>query len=153
MGFDLTTLLRICEDLRDEVAMPIRSGAYWQLCWFWTAGAAAKWRRFPSGPCKAFGKRIFLRKGEPLPSGVTAAFNARPENVISTCRETGESDLMDWFDTDRRVRLDEEVIGLGGYGFTLTVLSSEALAEPDGEDEDDEEAMNHRWTPRFAYGR
>jgi hypothetical protein len=60
---------------------------------------------------------------------------------------------MDWFDTDRHVRLDEEVIGLGRYGFTLTVLSSESLAESDDEDEDDEEETVERWTPRFAYGR
>jgi hypothetical protein len=35
----------------------------------------------------------------------------------------------------------------------LTILSSEALAEPDDDGEEDEEAVIDRWTPRFAYGR
>lgn len=109
---------------------------------------------FPSDEFKRLGSHIFLRKGDPLPSGVTAAFNAQPENVVLARRSAGECDLMDWFDTDRHALLDEEVLGLGRYGFTLTVLSSEALADPDDQNSDgDEEALVDRWTPRFAYGR
>ncbi len=50
--------------------------------------------------------------------------------------------------------LDEEVVGLGSYGFTLTVLSSDELAEdPYDEDFAEEEALIESWTPRFARGR
>ena len=108
---------------------------------------------FSSDAFKSLGTRIFLRKGDPLPAGVTAAFNARSGNVTAARRSAGECDLKDWFDTDRHARLDEEVIGIGRYGFTLTILSSEALAEPDDDGEEDEEAVIDRWTPRFAYGR
>ncbi|HEY0026778.1 MAG TPA: hypothetical protein VGC35_02815 [Allosphingosinicella sp.] len=51
------------------------------------------------------------------------------------------------------VRLDEEVIGLGSYGFTLTVFSSEDLPEEPDEEEDEEKTLEERWRPRFAYGR
>ncbi len=151
----LEGICRLAEDARVSLtAAAIRAAecASFPLCIIVSSGAEVRYA-FPSDAFKALGKHIFLRKGEPLPSGVTATFNSRPENVVAARRVTGESDLIDWFDTDRRAHLDEEVIGLGRYGFTLTVLSSEALFEPDDEDENDEEAINDSWTPRFAYGR
>lgn len=151
----LDGICRLAEDARVSLtAAAIRAAecATFPLCIIVSSGAEVRYA-FPSGAFKGLGKRIFLKKGDPLPAGATAAFNARLENVMAGRRATGECDLMDWFDTDRHARLDEEVIGLGRYGFTLTVLSSEALPEPDDEDEDDEEATVERWTPRFAYGR
>lgn len=64
----------------------------------------------------------------------------------------GACSLQHWFDTDRNPSLDEEVIGLGGYGLTLAVLSSEDL-EADPDDGDEEEALEESWAPKFAYGR
>jgi hypothetical protein len=61
--------------------------------------------------------------------------------------------LRDWFDTSRDGGLDEEVIGLGKYGLTLTVLSSEAFTQEDDEPDDEEETLVESWTPRFAYRR
>lgn len=151
----LEGICRLAEDARVSMtAAAIRAAecATFPLCIVVSCGNEVRYA-FTSDAFKALGKRLFLRKGDPLPCGVTATFNSRTENVLAARRATGESDLMDWFDTDRRLRLDEEVIGLGRYGFTLTILSSEALAEPDDEDEDYEDAMNDRWTPRFAYGR
>jgi len=52
---------------------------------------------------------------------------------------TTECGLTDWFDTERSMRFDEEVIGLGKYGFTLTVLSCDALATPNVDEGDNEE--------------
>lgn len=50
--------------------------------------------------------------------------------------------------------MDEEVIGLGAYGFTLTVLSSEELADdPDDEAYEEEASLIESWTPKFARGR
>jgi hypothetical protein len=65
----------------------------------------------------------------------------------------GETSLSEWFDGPVAVRLDEEVIGLGSYGFTLTVFSSEDLPEEPDEEEDEEKTLEERWRPRFAYGR
>jgi hypothetical protein len=86
--------------------------------------------------------------------GATRAFNAVRANVAAAKQTVDSSRLSDWFDTDGDAALDEEIIGLGTYGLTLTVLSSEDLQKPqnDDEEETDEEAIE-RWTPRFAYGR
>jgi hypothetical protein len=46
--------------------------------------------------------------------------------------------------------LDEELIGLGNYGFTLTVLSTE---EPALTSEEEDAELETSWTPKFAYGR
>jgi hypothetical protein len=151
----LEGICRLAEDARVSLtAAAIRAAecVSFPLCIIVSSGTEVRYA-FPSSAFKGLGKRIFIKKGDPLPAGVTAAFNARPENVAAARRVTGECDLMDWFDTDRHVPLDEEVIGLGRYGFTLTVLSSEVLTDTGEEDEDDEEATLERWTPRFAYGR
>lgn len=151
----LEGICRLAEDARVSLtAAAIRAAecASFPLCIIVSSGNQVRYA-FPSDAFKALGKRLFLRKGDPLPYGVTATFNSRTEDVLAARRATGESDLMDWFDTDRHLRLDEEVIGLGRYGFTLTILSSEALVDPDDEDTDDDDALNDRWTPRFAYGR
>lgn len=152
----LEGICRLAADARVSLtAAAIRAAecASFPLCIIVSNGPEVRYA-FPSDAFKGLGKRIFLRKGDLLPAGVTAAFNAEPENVVAARRSTGECDLIDWFDTDRHARLDEEVLGLGRYGFTLTVLSSEALADPDDEDDnEDEKAIVDRWTPRFAYGR
>jgi Zn-dependent peptidase ImmA (M78 family) len=108
---------------------------------------------FTSQSFKSLGKLAFLRKGASLPVGATRSFNADAENVLRAERAVGEANLATWFDGPGRIALDEEIIGLGKYGYTLTVLTSEALPEDplDGEDEDAE--LERRWTPRFAYGR
>ena len=110
---------------------------------------------FPSDSFKNLGKNIFLRKGAGLPgNSTTARFNALASNVAMGRQAIGECHLRDWFDTDRNPALDEQVVGLGSYGLTLTVLSSDALAvDPDQDDDDDEAALNESWTPKFAWGR
>lgn len=152
----LEGICRLAADARVSLtAAAIRAAecASFPLCIIVSSGTEVRYA-FPSDAFKRLGKRIFLRKGDSLPAGVTAAFNAQPENVIAGRRATGECDLMDWFDTDRHTPLDEEVIGLGSYGFTLTVLSSDAMVEQDDEEDNEgEEAVIERWTARFAYGR
>lgn len=108
---------------------------------------------FLSDGFKKLKPRAFPRKGDLLPESITRAFNADPGNVVSGRRMTGETSLSEWFDGPVGVRLDEEVIGLGRYGFTLTVFSSEELPEDPDEEEDEEAALEERWRPRFAYGR
>jgi hypothetical protein len=80
---------------------------------------------FLSDRFKALGKLAFLRKGSPLPDTVTRRFNADPDKVLYGKRDCENTNLADWFDGPRRIALDEQVIGLGRYGYTLAVLSSE----------------------------
>lgn len=110
---------------------------------------------FMSEGFKALGKPLaFLRKGSPLPLSATRDFNSNPDNVRFRKRETIETNLADWFDGPGHIRLDEEIVGLGSFGYTLTVFSSDALAEdPDDEDADEEARLIESYTPKFAYGR
>ena len=109
---------------------------------------------FPSTDFKKLGKRVFLRKGSPLPTtSTTRAFNADNTNVLKARQHVAETTLGEWFDNGSNLPLDEEIVGLGDYGFTLTVLSSEALQSgPDGWQDEDVE-LERTWIPRFAYGR
>ena len=95
----------------------------------------------------------FLRKGTTLPDSLTRQFNDEPERVEVGDRDCGQTDMVEWFG-GRSLPLDEEVIGLGSYGRTLTVLSNEELAQSDDEEtEDEEESLIRSWEPKFAYGR
>jgi len=109
---------------------------------------------FLSEHFKRLDKLTFLKKGAPLPSTHTLRFNRDPKNVSLARSVCGQTTLADWFSCERRLELDEEVIGLGDYGFTLTVLSSDELAkDPDDEAHEEERSLEENWTPKFAYGR
>lgn len=108
---------------------------------------------FLSGNFKKLGKLAFLKKGTPLPTSLTRDFNADSNNILQAKRACAETDLNTWFDGSREITLDEEVLGLGNYGYTLTVLSSESLPIDPDEEEDGDEQLEKSWTPRFAYGR
>lgn len=85
------------------------------------------------------------RKGQPLPGSTrTDLFNADPENVRLARRANGEAELRVWFGGRRSIPGTEEVVGLGSYGRTLTMLSSDIFAD----DEDEDEDLEERWTPR-----
>jgi len=109
---------------------------------------------FLSESFKKLDKLSFLKKGSPLPETHTWRFNNDPQNVRSARSICGQTTLSDWFSCKRHLKLDEEVVGLGNYGLTLTVLSSDELAkDPDDEFYDEEVALRESWTPKFAYGR
>lgn len=108
---------------------------------------------FLSESFKTLGGQGFLRKGDPLPASATRQFNADEANVRSGKSACEETDLSNWFQGPPSVLLDEEIVGLGSYGLTLTVLSSEAMPEDPYEEDDEEAKLREQWTPRFAYGR
>ncbi|MGO9047780.1 MAG: ImmA/IrrE family metallo-endopeptidase [Xanthobacteraceae bacterium] len=93
----------------------------------------------------------WIQKGTPLPGGtVTANFNSLADNVRLGKRDAGDGRLGDWMGGDRIYRIREEVVGLGQYGRTLTVLTCDGLsAEKESEYEDEEEELIESWTPRF----
>ncbi|KHQ49998.1 ImmA/IrrE family metallo-endopeptidase [Mameliella alba] len=109
---------------------------------------------FLSESFKKLDKLTFLKKGTPLPRTHTLRFNADMQNIRSARSICGQTSLAEWFSCGRRLALDEEVIGLGAYGFTLTVLSSEELADdPDDEAYEEDVTLIESWTPKFARGR
>jgi Zn-dependent peptidase ImmA (M78 family) len=135
-------------------AIRVAQCARFPICIVVSEGATVRYA-FPSESFKDLGRNIFLPKGTALPgASTTARFNALASNVALGRQATGECRLRDWFDTDRNPALDEQVVGLGSYGLTLTVLSSDELGIDPGLDEEDEEAaLEENWTPRFARGR
>jgi Zn-dependent peptidase ImmA (M78 family) len=108
---------------------------------------------FMSESFKGLGKLTYLRKSSPLPQGETLEFNRDQDNVLCLQRAEGETSLEDWFDGSHRIKLREEVMGLGKTGNTLTVLSGEELPDDFEEDDEENESLEEKWTPRFSYGR
>ncbi len=108
---------------------------------------------FLSDKFKSLGQLAFLQKGSPLPNGLTRTFNATPAKVQAGERACGQTHIGEWFGGPSGIALDEELIGLGNYGFTLTVLSTEDPAPASDEEEDEDADLETSWTPKFAYGR
>jgi hypothetical protein len=56
---------------------------------------------------------------------------------------------MEWLGGSKSALVTEEVIGLGCYGKTLTVLSSETIGHEDEEEEAEEDTYEKWEAPRF----
>lgn len=82
-------------------------------------------------------------KGSVLPrDSLTRAFNQVESNVLTGQRGDDSADLIAWFHADDEIDASEEVIGLGDYGKTLTIICAEI---PDDDDVDDMTSV----PPRF----
>ncbi len=129
------TAIRYAQCTRDLVAIVVSTGGRIDHC-------------FMSEALKAVGGIDWIRKREAVPHNTpTFAFNQNVENVRRAARIEETSNLQDWFAGRRTIEIHEDVIGLGGYGRTLTVLYD--IAMPDPEDEEDEDSLIESWTPRF----
>ncbi|CAM3391678.1 MULTISPECIES: ImmA/IrrE family metallo-endopeptidase [Cupriavidus] len=90
----------------------------------------------------------WLRKRKAVPQNTaTYAFNQDPVNVRHGNRVEEGSNLQHWFGGRRSIEICEDVVGLGRYGKTLTVLYDIDLPSP--EDEEEERSLIESWTPRF----
>lgn len=132
------TAIRYAELTGNAVAVIISTGQVIDCC-------------FLSEAMKSLPQLTWLRKGSPVPGSTeTARFSADPERLLSAERAVGEIDVMDWLGGTRSATVTEEVVGLGRYGKTLTILSSETIGQDAGDhDEDDEDDLVESWTPRF----
>jgi hypothetical protein len=79
----------------------------------------------------------WIKKGDSLPSGMTLNFNANPSNIEEARQEEGTCFLDDWFEGAPQFEVNEDVVGLGSYGKTLTVLFTDEELEDDEEDDED----------------
>jgi hypothetical protein len=106
---------------------------------------------FLSEPIKSIKGLTWIKRNTPVPlESATAKFNRDHSNVINANRIVSSSTMDIWFDGRADIELLEEVVGLGDYGRTLTVLSSESLPDPEDDEEgleDDSENMlpSDRW--------
>lgn len=107
---------------------------------------------FLSEPMKALPKLDWLRKGTKLPAATATARLANdPAQVRAGARVADAVDVRDWLGGTTKAEVSEESIGLGGYGKVLTILVSSRIGQQEDPDEDDEsdDDMVERWTPRF----
>ena len=89
----------------------------------------------------------WLKRGDPVPgTATTARFQEDPENIANGCKADGTSMLDEWLDGAPRIEMKEDVVGLGHYGKTLTVLFTDQAIEPEDPDEP-EDAYEH-WEKR-----
>lgn len=132
------TAIRYAELTDDAVAIIMSTGHTIDYC-------------IMSEAMKSLPDLSWLRRGSPVPSNTeTARFNADPSRVSRGERADDEIDVLDWLGGKRSSIVMEEVVGLGRYGKTLTVLSSRKIGHEAYADEgDDDEDLVERWTPRF----
>lgn len=92
----------------------------------------------------------WIRKDEAIPRNTpTFAFNQKVDNVRRAVRIQESSNLQDWFGGRRSIEISEDVVGLGAYGKTLTVLYGIAVPDAEDEEDDDDESLVESWTPHF----
>lgn len=123
------TAIRYAELTHDAVAVIVSAGAQIEYCFFSEELKEIKDLRWP-------------KKATRLPRGtLTDNFNSSPERVTRGGKDEAEVDLLDWFGGRRSYMFCEQVIGLGEYGKTLTVLSCEDIETQESEDEDSSSRM------------
>lgn len=118
------TAIRFVGHTQDHVAAVMSVGQKIEWCYLSESLRELKGTTWPT-------------KGTLLPpKSETASFNRNPENIDDCRTAEGASPVSDWLDGDCEVELNEDVIGLGGYGRTLTILFSDEPLSDDEEDED-----------------
>jgi len=132
------TAIRYAELTEDAVAVIISTGQTIDYC-------------FLSEAMKSLPQLNWVQKGSPVPKGTdTSRLNAVPERILASDRIVNEVDVMDWLGGTRSAQVTEEVVGLGRYGKTLTVLSSASIGQEEYQDDDnDEDDVIESWTPKF----
>ncbi|MDR2011895.1 MAG: ImmA/IrrE family metallo-endopeptidase [Rhodanobacter sp.] len=132
------TAIRYAELTDDAIAVILSTGRTIDYC-------------ILSETMKSLPDLTWLKRGSPVPTtSVTAQFNADSSRVLRAEREENEIDVLDWLGGKRSSIVTEEVVGLGRYGKTLTVLSSRKIGQDVYDDEeDDEQDLVEQWTPRF----
>ena len=132
------TAIRYTRCTRDPVAIVLSTGTQINYC-------------FMSDALKEVKGLSWIRKGEPLSSATTTFFfNQNPERIRRADRAEDNAGISDWFDGDRSLSITEQVIGLGNYGKTLTVLTALDIEEQI-EDIEEDETLVESWEPRFRH--
>ena len=135
----VATAIRFCKVTGDPVAAILSSGSSVDWCF------VSK----ELGQCR--GVHI-LGKGSLLPpNGATARFNQDSSRVQRAEKLETNCSLRDWFEQAPDIEFQEDIVGLGHYGKTLTILfTEEALRDEDEEEDDDtgSEMPSSRWQSR-----
>ena len=133
------TAIRYAGLTEDAIAVVVSTGANIDYCCL-------------SDTMKSLREITWLKQGTPVPRHtITAQLNSNAGRITEADREDSEINIMDWLGGIQSVQATEEVVGLGRYGKTLTVLSCPSIVDETYRDDNDEDEENlvERWTPRF----
>ncbi|MFO0966102.1 MAG: ImmA/IrrE family metallo-endopeptidase [Gemmataceae bacterium] len=120
------TAIRFAKYTDDPVAVIVTGGTHVEYC-------------FLSERLKDMKDLEWLKKGDLIaPKSATAAFNKAITNIREARQDDGCCWLDDWFDGAPHVEMNEDVVGLGSYGKTLTILFTDEAIDDDEDDEDDD---------------
>jgi Zn-dependent peptidase ImmA (M78 family) len=112
------TAIRYCLFAEDPVAIIMSEGDTVNWC-------------FMSEPLLSI-QMQWIEKGSIIPHGThTANYNRHPENILNNVRDEKYSNLNQWFESAPDIEMEEDIIGLGAYGKTLTVLYTTDAIELD----------------------
>lgn len=128
------TAIQYARSSPDQVAIVLSTGKTIDYC-------------FISDPLKEIRGLEWPRHGSALPKTMTYEFNRNMSNVAMGARAEQTVSLQDWFGGRWDAELLEEVVGLGSYGKTLTVLSATDVIDQDELDEEVDLEESRR--PRF----
>jgi hypothetical protein len=119
------TAIRYAKHSEDAVAVIVSDGQQIEYC-------------FMSDRIRDLPGITWIRKGTRLPNGTpTARFNCDESNIEDARQKEGSSHLGDWFEGAPDVEVNEDVVGLGSYGKTLTVLFTDEDIDDEDEPVDD----------------
>jgi hypothetical protein len=123
----VATAIRFCKITGDPVAVILSNGP--TIDWCFISKELAQ--------CRG---AFTLGKGSLLPAnGATARFNRDPARVERAEKVESDCSLREWFERAPDIEFKEDVVGLGHYGKTLTVLFTEEALRDEDEDEDEED--------------
>ena len=95
---------------------------------------------FMSGALEEVPGLKWLKKGSPIaPDTTTYEFNKDQDNITSCRTAEGWSALDLWFEDAPDIEMKEDVVGLGTYGKTLTVLYTDQAIDVDEEEGEEDE--------------
>ena len=122
------TAIRFVEFAENPVAVILSTNTRVEAC-------------FLSEELKGIRDLEWLRKGALIPPrSATAYFNRDPNNVSQGRQTDGSTMLHEWFGSAPQIEMQEDVVGLGSYGKTLTVLfTNQAIDDEDEDGEFDED--------------
>lgn len=130
-----STSIRFVELCDDPIALILSSSEKIEYC-------------FMSEELKNYKGIEWIKKNSPLPrSSETKKFNENTLNIKNCCEVSSSTNFSNWFGGLVETEGNEEVIGLGDYNKTLTLLSFSEL--PSAEELEEEEELQDSWQPRF----
>ena len=129
------TAIRYAQRIPEPSAIVVSSGNTIDYC-------------FMSDELKEYPQLTWIKKRTPLPRNTqTFTFNSNTRNILECHENESDTDLNTWFRSNLEVEVFEEVVGLGSYGKTLTVLT---IPDPPNLEELEYDAeLEESWTPRF----